>query len=131
MDVALTKLKEDKSFVSALKAICQKNNLRYEDVQTCIDGLYHQTANIVHEHNHDNVIDDRDWMGNEVLALVVIFRHFGVPFRYRNARGEEVSSPYDVIIFDCYIYAIDLGEIFFFFFEYPYYSCLCPITILS
>ncbi|CAG8785446.1 9171_t:CDS:2, partial [Dentiscutata erythropus] len=84
VDNALKRLSQDEDFIKILKKACEDNDLRYDDVQHCIRGLYHSASKHFHGHEPQIVIDSRTWSSNEVFVLGIIFHHFKIPFDYCN-----------------------------------------------
>ena len=96
MDKTLKFLSQDENFTKFLRKACDDNCLRYEDVQKCVGGLYHNASKSFHGHEGTIIIDSRTWSANEVFLLGVIFRHYKVSFDYCNTDGMLVDYPYKV-----------------------------------
>src|SRR3954452_13699892 len=93
-DTSLKKLSEDNDFIKNIKRACEINRIRYEDVQRCMGGLYHNASKSFHGHIDDVVIDSRSWSSNEVLLLGVLFEHYKIPYVYFDIHGKIADFPY-------------------------------------
>ncbi|RIB04199.1 hypothetical protein C2G38_2048644 [Gigaspora rosea] len=95
VDKVLEKLSKDELFTECLEATCEKNQVNVEAVKKCIGGLYHTASKGLHGHDKV-VILETDWVVNEIIALGLIFKYYGVPFEYRNANDQLVEFPYEL-----------------------------------
>ncbi|CAG8762272.1 23434_t:CDS:2 [Gigaspora margarita] len=93
VDKVLEKLSNDQRFKECLIKTCEKNQVNVEAVKKCIGGLYHTSSKGLHGYDKV-VIFETDWVVNEIIALGLIFKYYGVPFEYRNANEQLVEFPY-------------------------------------
>ncbi|RIB25880.1 hypothetical protein C2G38_2164850 [Gigaspora rosea] len=88
----LEKLSNDERFKECLIKTCEDNQMNIEVVKKCIGGLYHTSKEL---HGYDKVaIFEKDWAVNEIIALGLIFKYYGVPFEYMNANEQLAEFPY-------------------------------------
>ena len=83
-------------FKKSISNACAINQLRQDDVEKCLGGLYHEASKKVHGHDGQVAIDHRDWATNEVLALAVLFKHFKINFVFFNMEGDENPLPFKI-----------------------------------
>lgn len=94
-DTTLKRLEADEKFKSMVGVICEKAQVRPDDVSRALGGVYHSASLEHHGRNGEVVIDERDWKSSsERIALVALFRHCDIPFTYRDTSGNEVPCPY-------------------------------------
>ncbi|CAG8573206.1 44921_t:CDS:2 [Gigaspora margarita] len=93
VDKVLERLSNDQRFKECLIKTCEKNQVNIEAVKKCIGGLYHTSSKELHGYDKV-VIFEKDWAVNEIIALGLIFKYYGVPFEYMNANEQLVEFPY-------------------------------------
>ncbi|CAG8541102.1 2313_t:CDS:2 [Dentiscutata erythropus] len=93
VDKVLEKLSNDQRFKECLINTCEMNNVNMEAVKKCIGGLYHTSSKGLHGY-YKVVICEKDWVVNEIIALGLIFKYYGIPFDYMNKEGHLVQFPY-------------------------------------
>jgi len=93
VDKVLKKLSNNQRFKEYLINTCEMNNVNVEAVKKCMGGLYHTSSKGLHGYDKV-VIYEKDWVVNEIIALGLIFKYFGVSFEYMNGNDHFVEFPY-------------------------------------
>jgi len=65
-----------------LQITCKEKNLNIESVKACVAGLYDKSCKGWHGHDHYAVICAKYWDPSEMVALALMFEHYGIEFRY-------------------------------------------------
>jgi len=76
-----------------LKKTTEKLNLRIEDVNRCMGGLYHNSSKEVHGHDGSNVaIMMNAWVLNERVALATIFSFCNIKYSIVDLDGNKSET---------------------------------------
>ncbi|CAG8434367.1 7838_t:CDS:2 [Scutellospora calospora] len=94
-DYLVENLNGDPRFLKCLEKTCEMNYVNLEAVKKCIGGLYQISSNDIYDYGNITIYA-KDWVVNEIIALSLIFKYFGIPFRYLNENRQEVNFPYEI-----------------------------------
>ncbi|KAF0382306.1 histidine-rich protein [Gigaspora margarita] len=97
VDKVLERLSNDQRFKEYLIKTCEKNQVNIEAVKKCISGLCHTSSKELHGYDKV-VIFEKDWAVNEIIALGLIFKYYGIPFEYMNANEQLVKFSYKLAL---------------------------------
>ena len=88
----LDSLERQKPFLDMLDSIGKAQNLRRQDMISCLKKLYHVLSKDMHGSSQELVISSADGFApGEVAVLVALFELFSIPYEVRDQHGNVVQ----------------------------------------